>query len=286
MHIARYRARTDGRFSLRHVDPSGHGSIRRKSEAEDALAAGIDRLKTLQDVLYAQDRWGVLLILQAMDTAGKDGAIKHVMGGLNPQGCRVVSFKRPSEEELDHDYLWRAVKALPSRGEIGIFNRSYYEEVLVVRVHRQILSAQKLPAPLVTRAIWNDRYDDINAFEQYLSRNGFIIRKVFLHISKDEQRKRLLARLDDPDKMWKFQEGDLAERGYWRQYMAAYEDAIRRTSTSHAPWYVVPANHKWYARLVIAQILIEALEELKLEYPAVDKTRRRALQTLRNKLSE
>jgi PPK2 family polyphosphate:nucleotide phosphotransferase len=285
MHIARYLARPGGRFSLRSVDPSDHGSIRRKSDAEKALVDGIERLQELQEVLYAQDRWGVLLILQAMDTAGKDGAIKHVMSGVNPQGCHVVSFKRPSEEELDHDYLWRAVRGLPPRGEIGIFNRSYYEEVLVVRVHQEILSAQKLPASCVTRRIWDERYEDINGFERYLARNGFAIRKVFLHISKNEQRKRLLARLDDPDKLWKFQEGDIAERRYWGQYMAAYDDAIRRTSTPHAPWYVVPADHKWFARLVIAEILIQALEGLKLEYPAVGGTRRRILRQLRGKLA-
>ena len=219
-----------------------------------------------------------------MDTAGKDGAIAHVMSGVNPQGCRVESFKRPSAEELDHDYLWRAARALPERGEIGIFNRSYYEEVLVVRVHDDILRAEKLPSSLITRTIWRERYEDINAFERYLSRNGFVVRKVFLHISKNEQRKRLLARLDDPDKRWKFEEGDIAERARWKDYMAAYEDAIRATSTAHAPWYVVPANHKWFARLAIAQILTDALEELDLAYPPVDAARKRVLSRIRRDL--
>lgn len=285
MNVDRYIAPSGGRFRLKHVDPGGHGSIDSKSTAEALLAKGIDRLRELQDVLYAQDRWGVLLILQAMDTAGKDGAIEHVMSGVNPQGCRVVSFKRPSAEELDHDYLWRTTKELPARGDIGIFNRSYYEEVLVVRVHPEVLQAEKLPPPLVTPKIWDQRYEDVNAFEKYLSRNGYVIRKVFLHISKDEQRKRLLARLDDPDKLWKFEEGDLAERALWKPYMNAYENAIRATSTKYAPWYVVPANHKWFARLVVANVLIDALESLHLSYPAVDAKRRRLLSALRGKLS-
>jgi PPK2 family polyphosphate:nucleotide phosphotransferase len=285
MKVDRYIAPGKGRFRLKDVDPDGHGSVDSKSRAGDLLARGIERLRELQEVLYAQDRWGVLLILQAMDTAGKDGAIEHVMSGVNPQGCRVVSFKRPSAEELDHDYLWRTTKELPARGDIGIFNRSYYEEVLVVRVHPEVLHAEKIPPDLVTRDIWNERYEDINAFEKYLSRNGYVIRKVFLHISRDEQRKRLLARLDDPDKLWKFEEGDLAERALWKQYMSAYENAIGATSTKHAPWYVVPANHKWFARLVVAHVLIDALESLHLSYPRVDAKRRRMLSALRGKLS-
>jgi PPK2 family polyphosphate:nucleotide phosphotransferase len=285
MDIGPYLARTDGRFRLADVDPGDHGSIRTKKKAEAALQEGIERLRDLQEVLYAQDRWGVLLVLQAMDAAGKDGAIEHVMSGVNPQGCRVVSFKRPSEEELDHDYLWRAVKGLPPRGEIGIFNRSYYEEVLVVRVHPETLAAEKLPRLLVTRQIWTERYEDINGFERYLTRNGFVIRKVFLHISKDEQRRRFLARLDEPDKHWKFQEGDLLERRLWTQYMAAYEDAIRHTSTPQAPWYVVPGDHKWFARLVISRILIEALESLHLAYPSVSAARHRKLRRLRQELA-
>ena len=285
MKVDRYIAPSDGRFRLKDVDPDGHGSVDSKSTAEALLAKGIARLRELQQVLYAQDRWGVLLILQAMDTAGKDGAIEHVMSGVNPQGCRVVSFKRPSAEELDHDYLWRTTRELPARGDIGIFNRSYYEEVLVVRVHPEVLQAERLPPQLVTPRIWKERYEDINAFEKYLSRNGYVIRKVFLHISKDEQRKRLLARLDDPDKLWKFEEGDLAERALWQQYMKAYEGAIGATSTTDAPWYVVPANHKWFARLVVAHVLIDALESLHLSYPAVDAKRRRLLSALRGKLS-
>jgi PPK2 family polyphosphate:nucleotide phosphotransferase len=285
MTVDRYIVPPDGRFRLKRVDPDGHGSIESKASAETLLAEGIGRLRELQQVLYAQDRWAVLLILQAMDTAGKDGAIEHVMSGVNPQGCRVVSFKRPSAEELDHDYLWRTTKELPARGDIGIFNRSYYEEVLVVRVHPDVLQAQRVPPALVTPKIWRQRYEDINAFEKYLSRNGYVIRKVFLHISKEEQRQRLLARLDDPDKLWKFEEGDLAERGLWKSYMNAYEDAIRATSTTQAPWYVVPANHKWFARLVVAHVLIDALETLHLSYPAVDAKRRRLLRALRGKLS-
>ena len=285
MNIDRYIVPADGRFRLKDVDPDGHGSVDSKSSAETLLAQAVERLRELQEILYAQDRWGVLLILQAMDTAGKDGAIEHVMSGINPQGCRVVSFKRPSAEELDHDYLWRTTKELPARGDIGIFNRSYYEEVLVVRVHPEVLQAQKLPASLVTSKIWTQRYEDINAFEKYLTRNGYVIRKVFLHISKEEQRKRLLARLDDPDKLWKFEDGDLAERALWKSYMGAYQAAIGATSTKHAPWYVVPANHKWFARLVVAHVLIEALESLHLRYPAVDAKRRRMLSALRDRIS-
>jgi PPK2 family polyphosphate:nucleotide phosphotransferase len=285
MNVNRYMAPTGGRFRLKRVDPDGHGSIESKAAAEAALEKGIERLRELQDVLYAQDRWGILLILQAMDTAGKDGAIEHVMSGVNPQGCRVVSFKRPSAEELDHDYLWRTVREMPARGDIGIFNRSYYEEVLVVRVHPEILQAQKLAPRLVTPKIWKQRYEDINAYEKYVSRNGYIIRKVFLHISKEEQRKRLLARLDDPDKLWKFEEADLAERALWKQYMRAYEDAIAATSTADAPWYVIPANHKWFARLAVAHVLIDALESIHLSYPAVNAKRRRVLAGLREKLS-
>jgi len=285
MKVERYIAPPHGRFRLKDVDPDDHGSIPSKAAAESLLARSVERLRTLQEVLYAQDRWGVLLILQAMDTAGKDGAIEHVMSGVNPQGCRVVSFKRPSAEELDHDYLWRAVRELPARGDIGIFNRSHYEEVLVVRVHPEVLASEKLPPSQVTSNIWDQRFEDINAFEKYLSRNGYVIRKVFLHISKEEQRKRLLARLDSPEKLWKFEEGDLAERALWKQYMTAYEEAIRATSTKHAPWYVIPADHKWFARLAVANVLIDALESLDLSYPAVDAKRRRFLTSLRDKLA-
>ena len=285
MNVERYVVPAKGRFKLDDVDPDAHGSIASKSAAEAQLRKSVERLRRLQEILYAQDRWGVLLVLQAMDTAGKDGAIEHVMSGVNPQGCRVVSFKRPSAEELDHDYLWRVMRELPARGEIGIFNRSHYEEVLVVRVHPEALAAEKLPPSLVTPKIWAQRYEDINAFEKYLSRNGCIIRKVFLHVSKEEQRKRLLARLDAPDKLWKFQEGDLAERALWKSYMHAYEDALRATSTEYAPWYAVPADHKWFARLAVAHVLIDALESLKLSFPTVDADRRRLLLSLREKLS-
>ena len=238
----------------------------------------------LQEKLYAQDRWALLLIFQAMDAAGKDSAIKHVMSGLNPQGTQVYSFKRPSDEELDHDYLWRTNKALPERGRIGIFNRSYYEEVLVVRVHPDVLNRQKLPASLVSKYLWRDRYDDINAFERYLTRNGTLVRKFFLHVSKEEQRRRFLERLDDPSKHWKFAAADLEERDRWDEYMRAYEQALTRTSTRHAPWYIVPADHKWFTRLVIAELVIQALESLDLAFPAVTRAQLDALADARKRL--
>ncbi|HVZ21872.1 MAG TPA: polyphosphate kinase 2 family protein [Vicinamibacterales bacterium] len=285
MDIRRFQAPPNGRFHLSRHDPGDHAHVNDKRAAERLLTKGIERLRDLQEKLYAQDRWSVLLVLQALDAAGKDGAIEHVMSGVNPQGCRVVPFKRPSEEELDHDYLWRVARELPPRGEIGIFNRSHYEEVLVVRVHEDALAREKLPPTLVTKQIWKERYEDIRNFEAYLSRNGWVIRKVFLHVSREEQRRRLLARIDDPQKRWKFQEGDLKERSYWKQYMAAYDETIRETTTKAAPWYVVPADHKWYARLVISQILIDALEALNLAYPAVDPQRRRVLEGLRKTLT-
>ncbi|HXI31522.1 MAG TPA: PPK2 family polyphosphate kinase, partial [Vicinamibacterales bacterium] len=246
--------------------------------------AGIEALAELQDMLYAQDRWAVLLIFQAMDAAGKDSAIKHVMSGLNPQGTQVTSFKKPSDEEIDHDFLWRCVKALPERGRIGIFNRSYYEEVLVVRVHQEILERQKLPARVITKDIWRERFQDINAFERHLSRSGVLVRKFFLHLSKREQRRRLLARLDDPSKHWKFAVGDLDERDRWGDYMRAYEAALSATSTRHAPWYVVPADHKWFTRIVIADLVVDALASLDLAVPALSKREAAALATARARL--
>ena len=258
-------------FRLKDVDPGDTLSFTTedKPKAKDALATGVATLAELQDKLYAQDRWAVLLIFQAMDAAGKDGAIKHVMSGVNPQGCQVTSFKAPSAEELDHDYLWRCMKVLPNRGDIGIFNRSYYEEVLVVRVHPEFLEGQRLPRPLVTKNIWKQRYEDIRNFERYLTHNGVVVRKFFLHVSKNEQKKRFLERLDTPEKNWKFSPSDLAERGLWDRYMDAYEDMIRNTATKHAPWYVIPADNKWFTRVVVAAAVIETLASLGLEYPKV-----------------
>ena len=231
---------------------------------------GVEALAELQDKLYAQDRWAVLLIFQAMDAAGKDGAIKHVMSGVNPQGCQVYSFKAPSAEDLDHDYLWRCMKCLPERGRIGIFNRSYYEETLVVRVHPEFLEKQKLPPELVTKDIWKERFEDIRSFERYLTRNGVVIRKFFLHVSKKEQKKRFLERLENPEKNWKFSANDVKERGFWDDYMEAYEDMIRNTATKEAPWYVVPADNKWFTRVVVAAAVIDALDSLDLQYPKVE----------------
>jgi len=238
-----------------------------KPLVKKTLQKGVDALATLQDILYAQDRWSLLIIFQAMDAAGKDGAIKHVMSGVNPQGCQVSSFKAPSTEELDHDFLWRCQKHLPERGRIGIFNRSYYEEVLVVRVHEQILMNQKLPEKLVTKDIWENRFQDIRNFEKYLNRNGTIVIKFFLNVSKDEQKKRFIERVDDPDKNWKFSASDAKERGYWNDYMHAYEELIKNTSADKSPWYVIPADNKSYARIAIASAIITALDEMNLEYP-------------------
>jgi PPK2 family polyphosphate:nucleotide phosphotransferase len=269
------------RFHLRDVDPDRTLGLRSKEEAEEWLRKGIARLTELQELLYAQDRWGLLVIFQAMDAAGKDGAIKHVLSGVNPQGCQVFSFKAPSSEELDHDFLWRTSRCIPERGRIGVFNRSYYEEVLVVRVHQELLAAQRLPPELVTKKIWDERFEDINAFERYLTRNGIALVKIFLHISRDEQRKRFLARLDEPEKHWKFSLGDVQERERWKDYMRAYEDLIRETAHDHAPWYVVPANTKWFARVVVAAAIVDALEKLELEFPRVDAAKTRDLAAAR-----
>ena len=280
---------TDGsKFRLDEVDPGVTCGLKSefKDEAPELLARGIKRLSELQERLYAQDRWAVLLILQAMDAAGKDSTVKHVMSGVNPQGVDVWSFKRPSGEELDHDFLWRCVRRLPERGNIGIFNRSYYEEVLVVRVHPDILGAQKLPPELITKHIWDERFHDIRAFERYLARNGTVIRKFFLHVSKKEQRKRFLERIDEPSKNWKFELNDVHERQHWKEYMRAYEDTIRETATKHAPWFVVPADHKWFTRMVVAAVVVEALEELDLHFPKVTTKQRAELGAARRMLEK
>jgi len=278
---------TDGRkFRLAKFDPKDtlHLTSEDKPRAKEALQVGIEALTELQDMLYAQDRWAVLLVFQAMDAAGKDGAIKHVMSGVNPQGCQVFSFKAPTSEDLDHDYLWRCQKSLPERGRIGIFNRSYYEEVLVVRVHEEMLARQKLPPQCVRKSIWKDRMADIRSFEDYLERNGIVVCKFFLHVSKDEQKKRFLERLDDPEKNWKFSVNDAAERQHWDAYMEAYEDAIRNTATKSAPWYVVPADNKWFTRVVVAAAVIDTLGRLDLHYPRVEKARRKELAEARRLL--
>jgi len=253
------------------TDPEMDLSEDDKPLVKQTLQLGVEALATMQETLYAQDKWSLLVIFQAMDAAGKDGAIKHVMSGVNPQGCQVVSFKAPSSEELDHDFLWRCQKHLPERGRIGIFNRSYYEEVLVVRVHKQILEAQKLPEKLITKDIWEDRFKDIRHFEKYLTRNGVKVIKIFLNVSKDEQKKRFIERVDDPNKNWKFSTADVRERGYWKDYMLAYEDMIKNTSTEDSPWYVIPADNKAYARIVVASAIIDALDGMDLKYPKVSK---------------
>jgi PPK2 family polyphosphate:nucleotide phosphotransferase len=274
-------------FRLKDVDPDDTLDFTKeadKSRAKEALAMGITALAELQDKLYAQDKWAVLLVFQAMDAAGKDGAIKHVMSGVNPQGCQVYSFKSPSAEDLDHDYLWRCMKYLPNRGQIGIFNRSYYEEVLVVRVHPEFLARQKLPPTLVGKGIWDERFEDIRNFEQYLSRNGVVVRKFFLHISKKEQKRRFLERIDDPLKNWKFSSNDANERDFWDDYMEAYEQMIQETATKDAPWYVVPADNKWFTRVVVAGAVIETLASLDLAYPKVDEGKLKELAAAKKKL--
>ncbi|HEX9125071.1 MAG TPA: polyphosphate kinase 2 family protein [Methylomirabilota bacterium] len=271
---------TDGKdFRLKDIDPGDTLDLgsEDKPQAKEALVMGVEALAELQDMLYAQDSWAVLLIFQAMDAAGKDGTIKHVMSGVNPQGCEVTSFKSPSPGELDHDYLWRCAKRLPPRGHIGIFNRSYYEETLVVRVHPELLEKQKIPPELVTKDIWKERYKDIRAFERYLTRNGVVVRKFFLHVSKKEQKKRFLERLENPEKNWKFSAGDVKERKFWDEYMEAYEDMIRHTATEDAPWYVVPADNKWFTRVVVAAAVVSTLGSLDLSYPKVSEAERKEL---------
>jgi PPK2 family polyphosphate:nucleotide phosphotransferase len=275
----------DGKdFRLKDFDPADTGEWRAKEHAAKALQAGIERTAELQDMLYAQDNWALLLIFQALDAAGKDGAIKHVMSGVNPQGCQVYSFKTPSEVELQHDFLWRTTRDLPERGHIGIFNRSYYEEVLVVRVHPEILKSQKLPEALVGKNIWQERFEDIRCFERHMARSGTVIRKFFLHVSRKEQKKRFLDRLQEPEKNWKFSVGDIHERTYWDEYQSAYEDMIRNTATKHAPWHVVPADNKWFTRLVISSVIVDTLESLHLSYPKVDVAKKKELEEGRHVL--
>jgi PPK2 family polyphosphate:nucleotide phosphotransferase len=273
----RYRVQDGRGFRLQDHDPADTGEFTSKKEGRARLDAGRKRLGELQDVLYAADRYALLLIFQAMDGAGKDSVIEHVMSGLNPQGCQVYSFKEPSSEELDHDFLWRTNRCLPERGRIGVFNRSYYEEVLIVRVHPHILKRQKLPENLITDALWPARFESINQLERHLDGNGTVVRKFFLNVSREEQRRRFLARLDEPEKNWKFSLADVQERQHWDRYMAAYEDMIRNTSAPHAPWYVVPADHKWFARLVVADAIVDTLEGLPLAYPTVDADKREEL---------
>ncbi len=282
--VEAFEVRDGGSFRLKDYDPGDVRGIDSKEKAIAALEKSVGILQELQEKLYAQDEWSLLLIFQAMDAAGKDSVIKHVMSGVNPQACAVASFKQPSAEELDHDFLWRTTRRLPERGKIGIFNRSYYEEVLVVRVHPDFLSKQHLPPKLVTKKIWKERFEDIVNLESYLSRNGTVIRKFFLHISPEEQKRRFLARLDEPEKNWKFSEADVHERQHWEEYMSAYEDMIRHTATPHAPWYVVPADHKWFTHMVVSAVIIQTLKNLDLQFPKVDKERRKGLNSARESL--
>jgi PPK2 family polyphosphate:nucleotide phosphotransferase len=282
----KYRVESARSFKLKRYDPADTDGFAGKEKAEKRLQEGLRELCRLQEVLYAHDRYALLLIFQAMDAAGKDSTIKHVMSGLNPQGCEVHPFKVPSAEELDHDFLWRTGLRLPARGDIGVFNRSYYEEVLVVRVHRGILDAQKLPPELVTKRIWDERCQDIRAFERYLTRQGTVIRKFFLHVSRDEQRRRFLERLDQPEKNWKFSARDIEERGYWDEYQKAYEQAIAATSTPQAPWFVVPADHKWFTRMVVADVVVETLRDLHLRFPTLTRTQRAELAAARKRLEK
>jgi PPK2 family polyphosphate:nucleotide phosphotransferase len=281
-----FEVRQGKSFRLKDYDPADtrgmHSSS--KEKAAQLLQQSVAVLQDLQERLYAQDQWAVLIIVQAMDAAGKDSLIKHVMSGVNPQACEVASFKQPSAEELDHDFLWRTTHHLPPRGKIGIFNRSYYEEVLVVRVHQEFLAKQHLPHELVTKRIWKERFEDICNFEKYLTRNGVIIRKFFLNVSREEQKRRFLARLDEPEKNWKFSEADVRERQCWKDYMNAYEDMIQHTATPEAPWYVVPADHKWFTHIAVGAAIIKTLEGMRLQFPKVDKERRKQLAAARQTL--
>jgi len=281
-YVEPFRITKGGHFQLKDYDAGDTRGLKLdKGEASDLLQRGTEWLAEEQDMLYAQDRWSLLLVFQALDAAGKDSTIKHVMSGVNPQGVQVFSFKQPSEEDLNHDFMWRHVKSLPERGRIGIFNRSYYEEVLIVRVHEAILKRQKLPEPLVGKHIWDERLADIAHFEDYLTRQGVIILKFFLNVSREEQKKRFLKRLDTPEKNWKFSASDVRERKFWGDYMRAYEAAIRATASKHAPWFVVPADKKWFTRLVVAAAIVEAVEQLNLTYPKVDATKKKELATMR-----
>ena len=285
--VKRYRIENAKKFKLRDFDPADTAGLRiDKKKAKKALAKDIERLSDLQERLYAQDRWSVLLVFQAMDAAGKDSTIKHVMSGINPQGCQVSAFKAPSEEELDHNFLWRVARELPERGRIGIFNRSHYEEVLVVRVHGEILAKQKIPLKLLSGDIWRERFKDIRNFEKHLARNGTVILKFFLYVSKEEQRKRFLERLDEPGKRWKFSMRDVEERKLWDRYMSAYEDMIRHTSTEEAPWHVIPADHKWFTQMVVAKTIVRVMQRLDLQYPAVEGDALKQMKLVRQALRE
>jgi PPK2 family polyphosphate:nucleotide phosphotransferase len=286
MNSSRFLVPPNTKIRLKDYDSRSTGSFRTKEDAEKKLEADVAEIATLQDVLYAQDIYALLIIFQAMDAAGKDGAIKHVMSGVNPQGCDVHSFKAPSAEELDHDYLWRAMRALPERGRIGIFNRSHYEEVLVVRVHPELLQRQKLPPQPVDKTFWKGRYEDINAFERYLVRNGIVVLKFFLNVSQEEQKRRFLERIEHPDKNWKFSAADAQERRHWKAYMEAYEEAFRHTSTPWAPWHIVPADHKWYTRAVISNTILNTMRSLKMSYPKVTKAHRKELEEMRKELEK
>ena len=279
-----YRIESGKGFRLKDFDSDSTSHLHSKEHAEELLAQSIREMAELQDKLYAQDRWGVLLIFQAMDAAGKDGAIKHVLSGVNPQGCQVYSFKAPSSEDLNHDFLWRTTKCLPERGHIGIFNRSYYEEVLVVRVHPAILKNERVPERLLGKGLWEERFEDIRNCEKYLSRNGIVVRKFFLNVSKKEQKRRFLERLETPEKNWKFSAADIRERECWDDYMKAYEEMIAATSSKHSPWYVVPADNKWYTRLVVAAAIVDTLKDLKLAYPIVDPEQHKQLLTAKAQL--
>lgn len=281
-----YRIDDGRKFRLKDFDPADTGEFRSNDRAQKLLDKGIAEMRKLQDKLYAQDRWAVLVILQAMDAAGKDGVVKHVMSGVNPQGCQVFSFKQPSSDDLNHDFMWRTNKGLPERGHIGIFNRSYYEEVLVVRVHPDILKHERVPEELLGKNLWQQRFEDIHNFEKYLSHNGIVVRKFFLHLSKKEQKKRFLARLDTPEKNWKFSMADVREREYWDDYMKAYEEMIAATSTKHAPWYCVPADNKWYTRLVVAAAIVDTMQELNPSYPKVDAEQRKQLAAAKAELEK
>ena len=280
-----YRVDDGHHFRLKDIQPAGTADWKSQEAAGKTLKEDIQRMADLQAKLYAQDQWSLLLIFQAMDAAGKDGTIKHVMSGVNPEGCQVFSFKVPSEAELQHDFLWRTTKQLPERGHIGIFNRSYYEEVLVVRVHPKVLESEKIPPSLITKNVWEERFEDIRSFERHLTRNGTVIRKFFLHLSKKEQKRRFLARLKEPSKYWKFSAADIQERDYWDDYQEAYEQMIRHTATKYAPWYVVPADNKWFTHLVVAAAIVETLEALDLDYPKIDAAKHKELQAARRLLT-
>jgi len=282
----KFRVDQGKQFRLKDFDPGDTGHWKSKEHAAESLQEGVARTADLQDKLYAQDTWSLLLIFQAMDAAGKDSAIKHVMSGVNPQGCEVRSFKVPSHEDLQHDFLWRTTRVLPERGHIGIFNRSYYEEVLVVRVHPEFLDNERIPPSLLTKHIWNERFEDICGFERHMERSGTVIRKFFLHVSQKEQKKRFLERLDDPEKNWKFSPGDVHERECWSDYQKAYEELIRNTSKKYAPWYVVPADHKWFTHLVISSVIVDTLESLKLAYPKVEPDKKKELEASRKLLEK